>query len=134
MLRLYAPFKDLGFMIRANQRSLAIPDRYAEPFARDTRRIGTHALGRIFTANLSFELPLDPIPRDRPTLLLAGEKEQAMVKEATRELGGRVQGATVRMVRDGVHNWPLVQPVLFARVLRAWLTNADLPAELVALR
>ena len=54
------------------------------------------------------------------------------MKDSARALEVRLRGGTARMVRGGVHNWPLVQPELFVRVLPAWLTGARLPAELIA--
>ncbi len=131
LLRLYMPFKDHPALIRANMRSLAVPEAYYEQFAADTRRASRAALERIFAANLSFELPPGLTHRQNPTLVLVGEKEQRLMKRSARALSGSLLGGTALMVRGAVHNWPLTQPELFVRVVRAWLTGGSLPEALV---
>jgi hypothetical protein len=82
-------------------------------------------------ANLAFEIPPGLTRRKNPTLLLVGEKEPAMMKRSARALSGSMLGGTALMVRGAIHNWPMAQPALFTRVLRAWLADQPLPAELV---
>jgi pimeloyl-ACP methyl ester carboxylesterase len=130
-LRLYAPFKNMPALIRANMRSLGVPEAYYEQFALDTRRATTASLARILAANLAFEIPSGLTRCQNPTLLLVGEKEPAEMKRSARALAGAMLGGTALMVRGAIHNWPLAQPALFLRVLRAWLTDQPLLPELV---
>ena len=130
-LWLYAPFKNLPALIRANQRGLGVPDAYYKPFALDTRATSTAALGRILAANMRFEVPPGLTRRQRPTLLLVGEKEPRVMQRSARALSGAMLGGTARRVRGASHNWPLAQPQLFTRVLRAWLCDEPLPEALV---
>jgi hypothetical protein len=112
-------------------RGLAVPEAYYEQFAADTRRTSTATLGRIFSATMAFQVPPGLTRRQNPTLFLVGEKEPAVMKRSARALSGSMLGGTARMVRGAVHNWPLVQPDLFVRVLRAWVGDLVLPGELV---
>ncbi len=131
LLRLYAPFKNQPALIRANQRSLAVPEAYAAQFAAATRAASTATLGRIFAANLAFEIPPGLSRRRQPTLLLVGEKEPSLVKRSTRALSGAMLGGTALMLPGAVHNWPLIQPDRFVTILRAWLTGSPLPNDLL---
>ena len=130
-LRLYMPFKNMPALIRANMRSLAVPTAYYEQFVAETRHTTAEALGHIVTANLGFEVPLGLTRRQNPTLFLVGEKEPRFMKRSARALSGSMLGGTSFMVRGAVHNWPLVQPELFTRVLTAWLSDSPLPNDLM---
>ena len=130
-LALYAPFKNHPALIRANMRGLDVPAAYFEQFAAETRRASTAALHRVFASNLAFELPPGLTRRQNPTLILVGEKEPRMMRRSARALSGAMFGGTALMVKGAAHNWPLVQPPLFVSSVRAWLTDAALPEELV---
>jgi pimeloyl-ACP methyl ester carboxylesterase len=130
-LRLYDPFKNLAFLVRANQRSLGVPDAYYAEFAADTRQISVDALTHIMKANLNFALPLGLTRLAAPTLVLVGEKEPGLMRRSARELSAAMIGGTAYMVPGMIHNWPLAAPELFNRTVRAWLRDQPLPAELV---
>jgi pimeloyl-ACP methyl ester carboxylesterase len=130
-LWLYAPFKNMPYLIRRNQQSLGVPAAYSAEFAEDTRRATTRALMHILKANLAFREPPGLTRLKNPTLVLVGEKEPSRMRRSARQLAGSMTGATAYMVRGMIHNWPLAAPELFNRTLRAWLSEAVLPAELV---
>ena len=46
-LWLYAPFKNIPYLIRLNQQSLGVPAAYAAEFTQDTRQATTRALTNI---------------------------------------------------------------------------------------
>jgi pimeloyl-ACP methyl ester carboxylesterase len=130
-LWLYAPFKNMNALIRANQASLGVPAEYAAEFALDTRRTPTAALARILVANLSFRVPLGLGRLTQPVLITVGSKEPAVMRRSARELSGAMLGATSLMVQGHGHNWPLTAPDLFNQTLRAFLTDSPLPPALV---
>ena len=129
-LWLYAPFKNIPALIRLNQHSLGVPDAYAAEFAQDTRRGSTAALTHILEANMSFGLPPGLTRLKNPTLVLVGEKEPGVMRRSARALAASLTGGSAYLVRGAIHNWPLANPVLFNRTLRAWLTDQPLPEEL----
>jgi pimeloyl-ACP methyl ester carboxylesterase len=138
MLWLYAPLKNLPALIRANMRSLGIPMEYYAEFAADTRGATTDALASILSANMSFGLPAElnnirstlSVPR---TLVTVGQREYGIMQRSARDLVARLPRGQGYIVRGAGHNWPVAAPELYARTLRAWITGAPLPAELVAL-
>jgi len=130
-LWLYAPLKNIPYLIRLNQQSLGVPAAYSAEFAQDTRRATTRALANILTANMAFREPPGLTRLKNPTLVLVGEKEPSLMRRSARQLAASMPGATAYMVRGVIHNWPLAAPDLFNRTLRAWLTDQPLPAELV---
>jgi pimeloyl-ACP methyl ester carboxylesterase len=129
-LRLYAPFKNIPYLIRLNQQSLGVPEAYSAEFAEDTRRASTRALTNIMKANMSFGVPPGLTRLQNPTLVLVGEKEPSLMRRSARELAASMAGATAYLVRGQIHNWPLANPALFNRTLRAWLSEQPLPEEL----
>jgi pimeloyl-ACP methyl ester carboxylesterase len=130
LLWLYAPFKNLPALIRANQRSLGVPPEYAAEFAADARRTSTGALAQILRASLRFEVPPGLTRLKNPTLVLVGEKEPRSQRRSARRLAASMTGASAYLVRGMIHNWPLAAPDLFNRTVRAWLEDQPLPREL----
>ena len=129
-IRLYAPFKNLGGLIRANQRSLGVPAEYSAEFAADTRRATTAGLAQIIKASLTFQAPPGLTRLKNPTLVLVGEKEPSGQRRSARMLAASMTGGSAYMVSGMIHNWPLAAPDLFNRTLRAWLEDKPLPPEL----
>ena len=64
-----------------------------------------------------------------PTLLVAGEKETA-VWPSNAALAALMPHATARFVPGRAHGWLARDPDLHVRMVQAWLTGAQLPAEL----
>ncbi len=133
LMRAYMPFRRLDFLIRANQRSLGVPNRYLPQFREDTRNLSADALGRIFSENANFRVPYGLRFVDVPTLVLVGERELEATRLSAREIVGTLQNAQGRMVQGLSHNWSLEEPGLFADTLLAWVENRPLPARLLPL-
>ncbi len=138
MLRLYAPFKNLPALIRANMRSLGVPLTYYAEFAEDTRTATVDSLASILAANMSFGLP-DGLNNMKDgvnfpqALITVGQHEYGIMRRSAQDLVRKLPGAQGYIVQGAGHNWPIAAPELYERTLRAWITGAPLPAELVAL-
>lgn len=129
-LKLYDPIKNWDVLIRANFKSLGLPDEYYADFAADTRGTSSAALARILTANMTFTLPPGLTRLTLPVLITVGQKELGPMKRSARMISAAMLGGQACQVRGQGHNWPLQAPELFNRTLRAWLTEQPLPAEL----
>jgi pimeloyl-ACP methyl ester carboxylesterase len=129
LFRLYSPFRNVGFLVRANMRGFGVPERYYEQFREDTRLMGADALGRVMGENAAFRLPAGLERAGVPTLVLVGEHEPGAVRASARDLLAAIPGARAGVVTGVGHNWPVEAPDLFARVARAWLAGAELPRE-----
>jgi pimeloyl-ACP methyl ester carboxylesterase len=127
---LYMPFRNLPFMIRANMVSFSVPKEYYDQFAAETRNLSVDALAAILRENMTFKRPrgLDKVAS--PTLLTVGEKEYGMMKSSARDLAAAIPSAKAYTVTAAPHNWPIAQPDLYVRTLRAWIAGAPLPKEL----
>jgi len=130
ILKLYDPIKNWNVMIRANFKSLGLPEEYYADFAADTRSLSSAALARILKANMSFSLPPGLTRLATPILLTVGQKELGTMKRSARMISAAMLGGQAYQVRGQGHNWPLQAPELFNRTLRAWLTDQPLPEEL----
>lgn len=65
------------------------------------------------------------------TLFLTGDAEPAIVHLSASALRRRIPNGVEAMARGMRHNWPLHQPVIFARTVDSWLTGTTLPNEIV---
>ncbi len=129
-MRLYAPFKDWPPLVRANMRSLGLPDVYFEPFSEDTHRLTTDAFAHLMRENMSFRLPDLTPAASVPVLILLGAKERGLIRQSARDLLAALPQAKVAVVPDASHNWPLAQPDLCAQIIRAWINHQPLPDRL----
>ncbi len=134
MTKMYWPFKDAAWLIRANMRSYGIPDRFFTEFQADTKALTLDSFVRITTANATFRVPphLDRVTV--PTLLLVGEKELKIMRESTRDLLKAIPSAKGYVVASAIHNWSMQLPDLFTQTIRAWINDQSLPKELLSLK
>jgi pimeloyl-ACP methyl ester carboxylesterase len=91
----------------------------------------------LMIANQRYRLPTGLEKTTAPTLVVAGQKEHAAMKQSVRDLvaalpharGGLVNlGKKSSMAKE--HNWALTAPNLFAQTIRAWIEERPLPAEI----
>jgi pimeloyl-ACP methyl ester carboxylesterase len=129
MLALYDPFKNIPLMVRANMMSFSVPKEYYARFAADTRSASVDALAAILRENMGFTIPAGLDSLAARVLVTVGQKEYGMMKSSARELAAAIPGAKARVVAAARHNWPISQPDLYARTLRAWIAGAPLPTE-----
>lgn len=91
-------------------------------------------LGPGAQADLTHALLSLPAPRPLPlpALLLAGERETRFARLGALRLADRLGGVPALLVPGAGHVWNLEDPELFARTVRAWVTETALPGELRA--
>jgi pimeloyl-ACP methyl ester carboxylesterase len=68
-----------------------------------------------------------------PVLVVVGQKETVVAQHAEQQLSKEIERARGVMVPGVGHAWNLEAPDLFTRTVRAWIKDAPLPKELVAL-
>ena len=94
------------------------------------------ALDRRSWFRINDELHGDCLPEgleriDRPTLLLAGEKEQKITLDSQGILRQRLPVAEARLAPDCHHAWSGEKPALFSATVAAWVREQALPGELL---
>jgi pimeloyl-ACP methyl ester carboxylesterase len=101
------------------------PGGGANASAATTRHVGNLAI--------AFDARPDLAKVSARTLILAGEKEHATIRESLPVFERSIAGC-VSMIVPGVgHGWSAEAPELFARTVRAWVTDSDLPNDLTPL-
>jgi pimeloyl-ACP methyl ester carboxylesterase len=127
MVKMYSPFKNTEFLIRANMRSMGIPAQYFPQFREDTRQITTTALIHILTANANYRLPANLDKVSSPVLVVIGQKEYKAMYESARELVQALPNAKGYVAQGRGHNWSLEAPDLYTQMVRAWINDLPLP-------
>jgi pimeloyl-ACP methyl ester carboxylesterase len=135
------PFTAIDWWVRLNMKYAAgVPEEYYPNFKTDFQHMTEAEFTNVMVANQRFRLPdgIDTVPA--PTLVIAGRKENAAMKQSARDLVAalpRAKGGLVNLgkgssrVRE--HNWAMTAPELFAQTVRAWIEEKPLPPEIEAL-
>jgi hypothetical protein len=117
--------------------SSGIPEKYYPQFRRDFQNLTGDLFAHVLVENQRFRLPVGLERVSVPTLVVAGKKEYAVMRQSVREIAGAIataQGFLIshsrRMSIAEEHNWNMTAPELFTQMVRAWLTDQPLPAEL----
>ncbi|MFN8372881.1 MAG: alpha/beta hydrolase [Anaerolineae bacterium] len=133
------PFKSSQWYTRLNMRSAAgVPDAYFTQFNEDYQRMTADSFAQVIHENSCFRLPTGLDKVTVPALVVVGKREYGVMKQSARDLLNvlpNARGVVVDVGRSTAenHNWNLNAPELFTRLLRAWIADQPLPAELAPL-
>jgi pimeloyl-ACP methyl ester carboxylesterase len=127
MIPLYMPMRNVRWLVRANMKALEIPPEFESDFACDTAALTTASYRRIGVENAAFRLPPGLGTVTCPVLITVGEREMKVMKESAHDLAVATASARAFVVTGHGHNWPVQDPGLYARVVRAWVANGPLP-------
>jgi len=132
------PFINSDWWIRLNMKYAAgVPDEFYSDFKKDFQHMTESEFVNLMVANQRFRLPDGLEKVAAPTLVIAGQKEYAAMKQSVRDLvaalpcakGGLLNlGKSSSMAKE--HNWALTAPELFAQTVRAWIEEKPLPPEI----
>ena len=117
LVKMYSPFKNTEFLIRANMKSLGVPEQYFPQFREDTRQITTTALNHVLTANANYRLPSNLDKATSPVLVVIGQKEYKVMYESARDLVQALPNAKGYIAQGRSHNWSLESPELYAQMI-----------------
>lgn len=130
---MYMPFRNMEFLVKANMKSLGVPEKYLEQFREDTRLLTTESFVHITGENMKFKLPAGLDRVTAPVLVLVGEKEQGIMRQSAHDLLKALPNAQGRIAPKVGHNWPLEAPELFIETVRAWIEDKPLSPVLLPL-
>jgi pimeloyl-ACP methyl ester carboxylesterase len=100
-------------------------------FAADLRAVSPTAFRRAFAdANDSSRFSKKELSASCPTLLVAGEREPGTIRASNAAQATLMPHAQARYVPGAGHAWLAVHPELHVRMVEAWSTGQELPAEL----
>lgn len=97
-----------------------IPPRFKQEIKRAAQSISVEQVRAMFNVLTEVELPLS---NQSPLLVVAGEKENNVVKRAQAEICAYVEHSEAVIVPKAGHVWSYENPVLFAQVIEQWCTH-----------
>jgi pimeloyl-ACP methyl ester carboxylesterase len=104
-----------------------------ERFAADLGAVSPAAFRRAFAdANDNHRFSKAELCASCPTLLVAGEREPGAVRASNAALAALMPNAVARFSPGGGHGWLAGAAELHVRMVEAWITEQELPAELAA--
>ncbi|MEU8202724.1 alpha/beta fold hydrolase [Streptosporangium sp. NPDC049046] len=102
-------------------KQLFIPDPLLDDYVRTSASISKQTLLAAVGENLRFTPPPEWSRFPREALILAGERERALMRDSARVLHEALPGSKLEIVADCGHGIPLQRPGWFADRVRAWL-------------
>jgi pimeloyl-ACP methyl ester carboxylesterase len=135
------PFRKSDWWMRLNMKyAAAIPESAFPQYQANFQQMTESQFVNLILANQHFRMPKNLSQVAVPTLVLAGKREYAVMKESARQLATALPNAQARLVDLGKgtslakeHNWAMNAPDLFAATLRAFTTGQELPKGLTPL-
>jgi pimeloyl-ACP methyl ester carboxylesterase len=115
------PLARRRWFARLQARELHVPDALFERYLETTRSLTATTLRRVLAANFGFTSPTEVDRFDRPTLLVAGDREPHAVRTGLRAMHDRMVQSEL-VVASGIgHGFSLQDPDRFNAVLEGWL-------------
>jgi pimeloyl-ACP methyl ester carboxylesterase len=127
LLRLLSP-SQLGSLLALQ---FGIPKAFRPTLGEDMKKVPSAAMARFILA--TYADITTPNRAQRPVLVVVGKKETPVAKWMARRLCQTIVGARGVMVPGGGHVWNLQHPKLFNDMVRAWVKDEPLPAQLLPL-
>ena len=132
------PFLNNDWWIRLNMKyATGIPDAYYSQFKKSFQETTESQFVNLMLSNQTYRLPKGLEKATAHTLVLAGKKEYATMKQSVRDLVATLPNAQGGLINLGKkysmaneHNWALATPELFAQTVRAWLEEKNMPREI----
>jgi pimeloyl-ACP methyl ester carboxylesterase len=127
---LMLPLMKREFFLRAQAKALRIPAERWEGYRRSAQAMSPRAFLRIGNELMTFGLDPDLEDAASPTLVLAGEGEQRLIRQSIPAVVKALPHAEGYLVPGVGHGWSGEAPDLFARTVAAWCEGQALPAGL----
>jgi pimeloyl-ACP methyl ester carboxylesterase len=131
MNRLIVRFIKSKFLWNGFARMWGIPPEEYEMFIQIGLSISQTSFKLINAELASVQLPAGLASADRPTLIIAGEKESKEVLQSVGDFVAALPNGQGRLVPKGDHYWGIRAPELFVRTIQAWINDEPLPQELI---
>ncbi len=131
MIRLMAPLIKTDFFVRAALKALNFSGEDSEQFRQALHAISRRTFVNAWSQALDLRYSSELEKVETPILLMAGEKEPRFIHQSNCLLAERLPKAKSRIAPQMGHGWMGESPTLFNRVLKSWLTDTELPSELL---
>lgn len=118
------------WFVNAQARSLSLLPDMRAAFTDNLLAMSLSAYRRIWQEAVDFRLPETLHQVNTPMLIVAGSRESAIITQAVVTLSNLMPNAQGRLAPGLGHGWNVEAPDLFNAMLRAWLLDSPLPAQL----
>jgi pimeloyl-ACP methyl ester carboxylesterase len=108
---------------KAQAAQLSVPSAMFEDYYALSRSISARTVRNLIYANFSFTVPAPVRASSRPVLLMAGDREDALLLRGMESLHSKFPNSTLRIHHGSGHGLPLAQPALFNDCLHQWLIS-----------
>jgi pimeloyl-ACP methyl ester carboxylesterase len=115
-------------------KALKLPEALQIAFTENLAAMSIETYRRIMEEAIDFEVSPDLRQVQVPTLLTAGSTESPSILQAVEVISAMMPQAEGRVAEGGRHGWNVQLPDLFNAMVRAWVSDHPLPAELVPLK
>ncbi len=116
--------------INMQAKMLHIPAEAAALYKRDNKRMSSESFNRMFNEVLRFTLPNFTGQQSAPLLAVAGDSENAMIKDGLKDFANYKQNTVAALVPNAHHGWNGEHPQLFTDMVAAWIQQKPLPSGL----
>ncbi len=132
------PFRNNAWWMRLNMKySAAIPEEFFPQYKANFQLMNEGQFVNLILENQKFRLPTGLEKVTVPTLVIAGKREYAVVRESARQLAAALPDARAMLLDLGPgssmrteHNWAMNAPDLFAQTVRSFIQGTPQPAQL----
>lgn len=137
-----APFKHSEWWIRLNMNySAGIPETYYSAFRQSFQATTESGFTNLMVENQRFRLPTGLKRVNVPTLVVAGKREKAPIRQSVLDIAAALPAGrayevhhTRKLSGAEEHNWSLTEPELFTQTVIAWVNDQPLPQVLRAVQ
>jgi len=129
-ISLVSPFLRFEPVIRFLARTIGVPADGYPAFRDDLRAASPRAFSHAFGQALELSCPANLARLRNPTLLVAGGKELHSTHEGIRRMEALMPQAYAAIVPGYGHGWVGAATALHCQMVRAWVGDGPLPAEL----
>lgn len=128
--RMMAPFIATGPVLRANARSLRVPEEDVDGYVQASRSMSKGTFLAVGRELLTYTVPDGATASPSRVLALAGSTEQALILRSLPVIAGAFPHGRARVVPGAGHAWNGEQPDLFTATVRAHVNGDPLPIAL----
>ncbi|UDL90395.1 alpha/beta hydrolase [Mesorhizobium sp. PAMC28654] len=128
---LMAPILKTSAGARMNARALKVPDDHFEGYRKSLQQLSMQGFMAASRDAGAYSMPTGTANIRTPTLLIAGEREHALIQRSMDALAAVLPHAEKRFANSLGHGWNGEAPELFAATVRAWCDGARLPDVLL---
>lgn len=129
IVKISIPLTRVEWFARLQARAFGIPEKYFTDYFADTKSITAGTLEQILVENTNYGLSKELRLCSVPTLILAGQKEIKIMRNSAKDLATALPNSKGYLVQGVGHSFIFKDPQLFNKILRAWLTNKELPTD-----